>query len=197
MSIGQYIPCPKKTLNTAQIDSQFFGGQGDLSSGDYSYKMTGGCSDFNALALTSNPKAKCFKVDSSRTISTITCPKAVTKVGNCTIKSGTRISGGSTGKVVSCPKGRLQITGKKKTMVLNQVEVLLSGHVQVRNIIRVMSNGKIISETFHRHVLSPGDNLSKEDPRVVAIAKAAWKPERMKNFKSNSKNKIIKKHRFK
>ncbi len=70
---GQYLPCPKKTLNTAQIDSQLLGGQGDLSSGDYSYKMTGGCSDFNALALTSNPKAKCFKVDSNRTISTIPC----------------------------------------------------------------------------------------------------------------------------
>ena len=104
---GQYLPCPKKTLNTAQIDSQLLGGQGDLSSGDYSYKMTGGCSDFNALALTSNSKAKCFKVDSSRTISTITCPKAVTKVANCTLKSGTRISGGSTGKVVSCNSGQL------------------------------------------------------------------------------------------
>ncbi len=71
--------------------------------------MTGGCSDFNALALTSNSKAKCFKVDSRRTISTITCPKAVTKVANCTLKSGTRISGGSTGKTVSCASGKIVI----------------------------------------------------------------------------------------
>jgi hypothetical protein len=70
----QYYPCPKKTLNTAQIDKQFFGGQGDLSSSDYSYKMIGGCSDFIASALISNSKANCFKIDQNRRISTITCP---------------------------------------------------------------------------------------------------------------------------
>jgi|AJXC01.1.fsa_nt_gi prepilin-type N-terminal cleavage/methylation domain len=100
----QYYPCPKKTLNTAQIDKQFFSGEGELSSGDYSYKMTGGCSSFGASALITNSKAKCFKIDQNRVISTIACPKTVAKVSNCTIKSGTRISGGS---VVSCVGGQL------------------------------------------------------------------------------------------
>ena len=100
----QYYPCPKKTLDTTQIDKQFFGGENELSSGDYSYKMTGGCSSFDASALIANSKAKCFKIDQSRTISTITCPKTVVKAGNCTIKSGTRVSGGS---VVSCVGGKL------------------------------------------------------------------------------------------
>jgi prepilin-type N-terminal cleavage/methylation domain-containing protein len=99
----QYHPCPKKTLDTNQIDKQFFGGQGELS-GDYSYKITGGCSSFDASALIANSKAKCFKIDQSRSISTIACPKIVVKTGNCTIKSGTRISGGS---VVSCVGGQL------------------------------------------------------------------------------------------
>jgi type IV pilus assembly protein PilE len=71
---NQYFPCPKKTLSTTQIDKQFFGGKGKLSSGDYSYKMTGGCSGFIASALISNSKAKCFKIDQNRIISTITCP---------------------------------------------------------------------------------------------------------------------------
>jgi len=31
------------------------------------------------------------------------------KVGNCIIKSGARISGGSTGKVVSCASGKLTV----------------------------------------------------------------------------------------
>jgi len=73
---NQYFPCPKKTLGTSQIDKQFFGGKGKLSSGDYSYKMTGGCSGFNASALISNSKAKCFKIDQNRIISSIACPKA-------------------------------------------------------------------------------------------------------------------------
>jgi Tfp pilus assembly protein PilE len=73
----QYFPCPKKTLSTTQIDKQFFGGKGKLSSGDYSYKMTGGCSGFIASALISNSKAKCFKIDQNRIISSIACPKEV------------------------------------------------------------------------------------------------------------------------
>jgi Tfp pilus assembly protein PilE len=82
----QYFPCPKKTLSTSQIDKQFFGGKGKLSSGDYSYKMTGGCSGFNASALISNSKAKCFKIDQNRRISSITCPKDSTKAGNLSTK---------------------------------------------------------------------------------------------------------------
>jgi len=74
---NQYFPCPKKTLGTSQIDKQFFGGKGKLSSGDYSYKMTGGCSGFNASALISNSKAKCFKIDQNRIISSIACLKIV------------------------------------------------------------------------------------------------------------------------
>jgi len=105
---GQYFPCPEETLGTTQIDNQFFGGKGTLSSGDYSYKMTGGCSSFIASALISNSKAKCFKIDQNRIISSITCPKASTKVGDCTLYGFTRISGGSTGKIVSCDSG----TGK-------------------------------------------------------------------------------------
>ena len=83
---NQYFPCPKKTLSTTQIDKQFFGGKGKLSSGDYSYKMTGGCSGFIASALISNSNAKCFKIDQNRRISSITCPKASTKVGNLSTK---------------------------------------------------------------------------------------------------------------
>ena len=100
----QYYPCPKKTLDTTQIDKQFFGGENELSSGDYSYKMTGGCSSFDASALIANSKAQCFKIDQSRAISTIACPKTVIKTSNCTIKSGTRVSGGS---AVSCVGGKL------------------------------------------------------------------------------------------
>lgn len=101
---SQYLPCPKNTLDTTQIDKQFFGGSGELLSGDYSYKIAGGCSSFDASALITNSKARCFKINQNRVISIINCPKSATKVGNCTIKSGTRISGGST---VSCVSGQL------------------------------------------------------------------------------------------
>ena len=101
---NQYLPCPKNILNTAQIDKHFFNGKGELSSSDYSYKITGGCSNFDASALISNSKARCFKINQSRIISTIACPKTIVKTGNCTIKSGARISGGV---AVSCSGGQL------------------------------------------------------------------------------------------
>jgi hypothetical protein len=40
-----------------------------------------------------------------------------------------------------------------------------------------LRDGTEIAATYHRHVLSPGDDLTNEDPRVVAIAEATWTPE--------------------
>ena len=52
--------------------------------------------------------------------------------------------------------------------------VLESNAIQVRSAIRVLEDGEVLSSSYHRHVLQPGDDLSNEDPKVVAIANAAW-----------------------
>jgi hypothetical protein len=39
---------------------------------------------------------------------------------------------------------------------------------------RVLEDGEVLSSSYHRHVLQPGDDLSNEDPKVVAVATAAW-----------------------
>lgn len=56
----------------------------------------------------------------------------------------------------------------KKTEV-DQIEVTASGHVQVRTATIIEENGAAISKTFHRHVISPGQDYSAEDARVQAI----------------------------
>jgi urease accessory protein UreE len=61
--------------------------------------------------------------------------------------------------------------------VVDKIEVLLAGQIQVRRRDQVLKDGVEIAATYHRHVLSPGDDLSNEDPRVVAIAEATWTPE--------------------
>lgn len=58
--------------------------------------------------------------------------------------------------------------------LVDSINVIESGHVQVRRVTRVMKDGEAIAKTYHRHVLSPGDDLANEDPKVQAIAKAAW-----------------------
>ena len=62
-----------------------------------------------------------------------------------------------------------------KETVVDKVEVLLeSNTIQVRVAVRVLEDGEVLSQTYHRHVLQPGNDLSNENSKVVAIANAAW-----------------------
>ena len=70
-----------------------------------------------------------------------------------------------------------------KVTVVDKIEVLEKGHVQVRTATRVMEDGVELSSSFHRHVVVPsvktdgtwGDtDISGEDARVQAIATATW-----------------------
>jgi len=58
--------------------------------------------------------------------------------------------------------------------VVDKIEVLLNGAIQVRRRDQVLKDGTEIAATYHRHVLNPGDDLTDQDPRVVAIAEATW-----------------------
>jgi hypothetical protein len=64
-----------------------------------------------------------------------------------------------------------------KTKIVDKIETLENGCVQVRTAIRVMENGEILSQSFHRHVVSPGNDYSQEDPRVQAVCAAIHTPE--------------------
>lgn len=57
------------------------------------------------------------------------------------------------------------------------------GHIQVRQITRIIEDGKEISKAYHRHVLSPGDNVEDQDERSKKIAQAIWTPEVIKKYK--------------
>ena len=61
-----------------------------------------------------------------------------------------------------------------KEVVIDKIEVLESGSIQVRQATRVLEDGEVLSTSYHRHVLEKGADLTKEDPKVVAVATAAW-----------------------
>ena len=70
-----------------------------------------------------------------------------------------------------------------KETVVDKIEVLEMGQVQVRTATRVKEDGAVLSSSFHRHVLAPrnkvGDtwedtDISAEDARVQAICNASW-----------------------
>lgn len=60
----------------------------------------------------------------------------------------------------------------EKLIVVDRIEVLENGCVQIRTKTAIMEDGKQISGSFHRHVVAPGDNYSGEDARVQAICAA-------------------------
>ena len=53
--------------------------------------------------------------------------------------------------------------------IVDSIDVLPDGQIQVRKANRVFRDGAEISKSYHRHVVSPGDDLSKEDSRVSEI----------------------------
>ena len=60
---------------------------------------------------------------------------------------------------------------------VDQIEVTENNSIQVRTATIIEKDGTEIAKTYHRHVVSPGDNVSNEDPRVQAIANAIWTDE--------------------
>ena len=65
----------------------------------------------------------------------------------------------------------------EKIEVVDLIEALENGCVQVRTCTRIMEDGKQISGTFHRHVINPGNDYSAEDAKVQAICAAVHTPE--------------------
>jgi len=61
-----------------------------------------------------------------------------------------------------------------KTIVVDRIEVLQRGVIQVRTATVVDEDGRELSRTFHRHILNPGADTSGEAQRVQDIATATW-----------------------
>jgi len=73
-----------------------------------------------------------------------------------------------------------------KEAVVDKIEVLELGQVQVRTATRVLEDGVELSSSFHRHFLEPSikidgswadTDISGEDARVQAICNATWTAE--------------------
>ncbi len=64
-----------------------------------------------------------------------------------------------------------------ETSTIDQITVSEHGVILVRTANRVLRDGAVIAENYHRASLQPGDDLAGQAPRVVAIAGAVWTPE--------------------
>ncbi len=73
-----------------------------------------------------------------------------------------------------------------KETVVDKIEILEMGQVQIRTATRVLEDGVALSQSFHRRVLEPSvkndgswsdTDISGEDARVQAVATATWTAE--------------------
>lgn len=60
----------------------------------------------------------------------------------------------------------------EKQTVVDKIEVVESGVVQVRTATRFIENDSVVSTSLHRHIVAPGDDYSTEDDRVQSICAA-------------------------
>jgi hypothetical protein len=64
-----------------------------------------------------------------------------------------------------------------KEVAIDKIEVLEMGHIQVREVTRIMEDGKELSASYHRWAFNPGDDVSAQPTKVQAIANATWTAE--------------------
>jgi len=63
-------------------------------------------------------------------------------------------------------------------------QITESGVIQVRRITRIFEDGKELSKSYHRHCVSPGDDVKSEDTRTKNIAGVVHTPEVISDYNS-------------
>ena len=64
----------------------------------------------------------------------------------------------------------------EKVQIVDRIEVIENGCIQVRTKTAIKEDGIEISSKFHRHVVVPGADVSAEDAKVQAIAASIHTP---------------------
>jgi hypothetical protein len=78
----------------------------------------------------------------------------------------------------------------EKISVVDKVEVVENGTVQVRTATRIVEDGKVISQAYHRHTIPPGQDYSNEDARVKAICQATHTAEVIAAYQAMQANQL-------
>ena len=64
-----------------------------------------------------------------------------------------------------------------KQTVVDQITVTENGTVLYREATRIIEDGNLLTQTYHRTSLTPGQDLTSQPANVVAIATVTWTAE--------------------
>lgn len=68
--------------------------------------------------------------------------------------------------------------------IIDKIELVENNSIQVRTATIIEKDKAELTRSYHRHVLSPGDDVSNEDLKVQAIANAIWTKEVIDTYKA-------------
>ena len=71
-----------------------------------------------------------------------------------------------------------------KQTIIDKIEVVENGIVQVRQATIITEDGNQISRTFHRWCITPSQDYSDQDDKVKAICQVTHTPEVIATYKA-------------
>ena len=75
--------------------------------------------------------------------------------------------------------------------VIDKIEVVENGTLQVREATRIMKDGQEIAKTYHRWSFAPGADVSEMPANVQAIAEAAWTTEVIAAYQAQQQQNLL------
>tara|TARA_B110000503_G_C7143276_1_gene411832 strand:+ start:479 stop:733 length:255 start_codon:yes stop_codon:yes gene_type:complete len=79
-----------------------------------------------------------------------------------------------------------------KEIVVDQITVTENGIVLVREVTRIMEDGKELSKQYHRSSFVPADDVSGQPQNVQDICNVAWTPEVIAAYQAQQEaNRIV------
>jgi len=74
----------------------------------------------------------------------------------------------------------------EKQEIYSKIEVIESGQVQLRKTTKVLEDGQVISQSHHRSVVTPLDDITSLPQSVQDVCNAYWTEDIRSNFNSDS-----------
>lgn len=74
--------------------------------------------------------------------------------------------------------------------IIDKIEILETGHIQVRQANRIMRDEEVIATNYHRWSFAPGDDISDMPQEVKDIAAVVWTAEVIEAYQQSIKHSI-------
>lgn len=75
-----------------------------------------------------------------------------------------------------------------KEQSYSQIELLETGHVQLRLTTKIIEDGEVISQTHHRTVVTPDDDITELPERIQNICNSHWDEDMLAKWQANNSN---------